>query len=97
MNDEKFEVVDRNGKYSVTGFDGFSIRCDNRFDAEKLSSYLNGQDRLLTNYREQNIQYYTVLSKIGFIVDDIHQCTGELHILEKAIKIRDLLKEVLDR
>ena len=92
---DKFEVVDRNGKYSVVGFDGFSIRCDNRFDAEKLSGYLNGQDQLVRDYRERWTEYYTVLKKIKFIVDDIHQSTGEIHILEKAIKIKELLREVL--
>ena len=97
MSNDKFGVIDRNGKYSVVGFDGFSIRCDNRFDADQLCGYLNGQDKLVVEYRERWTQYYTVLTKIKFIVDDIHQSTGELHILEKAIKIRDLLKEVLDR
>lgn len=91
----KFEVKERNGKYSVTGFDGFSIRCDNRFDAVQLCSYLNGQDQLITDYRKQNVEYYTVLTKIRFVVEDIHQGTGELHILEKAIRIKELLKEVL--
>ena len=91
----KFEVKERNGKYSVSGFDGFSIRCDNRFDAVQLCSYLNGQDQLITDYRKQNVEYYTVLSKIKFIVEDIHQSSGELHILEKAIRIKELLKEVL--
>ena len=94
--DSKFTVIDRNGKYSVVGFDGFSIRCDNRFDADQLAAYLNGQDQLVNDYRERWISYYTVLTKIRFVVEDIHQCTGELHILEKAIKIKNLLKEVLE-
>lgn len=94
MND-KFKVVDRNGKYSVVGFDGFSIRCDNRFDANQLCGYLNGQDSLVDDYRDRYIRYHTVLTKIKFVVEDIHQSTGELHILEKAIKIKNLLKEVL--
>ena len=93
--DDKFKVVTRNGKYSVTGFDGFSIHCDNRFDADSLCGYLNGQDRLVEDYRGKYIRLYTVLKKIKFIVDDIHQGTGEIHILEKAIKIKQLLKEVL--
>lgn len=92
---EKFKVVDRNGKYQVTGFPGFSIRCDNRFDADQLCAYLNGQDQLISEYRERWSEYYTVLKKISFIVDDIHQSTGEIHILEKAIKIKNLLKEGL--
>lgn len=92
---DKFEVIDRNGKYSVVGFDGFSIRVDNKFDADQLAAYLNGQDQLVSEYRERWTEYYTVLKKIKFIVDDIHQSTGELHILEKAIKIKELLKGVL--
>ena len=96
MSEEvKFEVVDRNGKYSVTGFDGFSIKVDNRFDAVQLCGYLNGQDQLVNDYRERWISYYTVLTKIRFIVDDIHKSSGEIHILEKAIKIKNLLKGVL--
>ena len=94
--DSKFTVIDRNGKYTVTGFDGFSIRCDNRFDADQLAAYLNGQDQLVNDYRERWISYYTVLTKIRFVVDDIHKSSGEIHILEKAIKIKNLLKEVLE-
>ena len=91
----KFEVKERNGKYSVTGFDGFSIQVNNKFDAVQLCNYSNGQDQLVSEYRQRWTEYYTVLTKINFIVDDIHQSTGELHILEKAIKIKNLLKEVL--
>ena len=91
----KFKVVDRNGKYSVTGFDGFSIKVDNRFDAVQLCGYLNGQDKLISDYRNRYIEYYTALKSIQFVVDSIHRETGELHIVEKCIRIKELLKEVI--
>ena len=94
-NNEKFTVIDRNGKYTVTGFGGLSIRCDNRFDAVQLCQFLNGQDKLINDYRDRYIEYYTALKSIQFVVDSIHRETGELHIVEKCIRIKDLLKEVL--
>ena len=92
---DKFEVVDRNNKHRVTGFDGFSISVDNRMDAVKLCEYLNGMERLLDEHRGKRVEYYTALTKIKMIVEQIHSGSGELHIIELAIKIKALLKEVL--
>lgn len=93
--ESKFEVVDRNGRYQVHGLDGLSIMVDNRFDATRLVEYLNTMDSLLDEHRSKRVVYYTVLKRIEFIVGGMHRECGELHILEKCIQIKNLLKEVL--
>lgn len=95
MKENKFKVVAGHNAFRVSGFNNFSVTVNNKFDAVQLCGYLNGQDQLVNDYRERWTEYYTVLTKIRFIVDSIHQECGELHILEKCIQIKKLLKEVL--
>ena len=83
------------GKYRITGTKGYTLILDNRHDAEKHCLYLNGKEKLLDKHIRQNAEYYTVLSKIGMVNNQIKTETGELHILEASIKIKNLLKEVL--
>ena len=68
---------------------------DNRFDAEKHCNYLNRQVKLTDKFRQQNIEYYTILSKIKMLTDQIHRESGELHVIELAIRIRELIRETL--
>ena len=92
----KFEVKQTsNGKFMITGTKGYTIRVDNRFDAEKHCNYLNRQEEQLDKYIEQNTEYYTVLTKIKMLTDQIHRESGELHVVELAIKIRKLIREAI--
>ena len=92
----KFEVKQTsNGKFMISGTKGYTIRVDNRFDAIKHANYLNRQDELVEQFRQQNIEYYTVLTKIKMLTDQIHRQSGELHVVELAIKIRKLIREAI--
>ena len=92
----RFDVKETDtGKYRITGTKGYTLILDNLHDAEKHCLYLNGKEKLLDKYIRQNAEYYTVLSKIGMVNNQIKTETGELHILEASIKIKNLLKEVL--
>ena len=92
----KFEVKQTsNGKFMITGTKGYTIRVDNRFDAEKHCNYLNRQEEQLNKYIRQNTEYYTVLTKIKMLTDRIHRESGELYVIELAIKIRKLIREAI--
>ena len=92
----KFEVKRTSeGKYMITGTKGYTVRMDNLFDAEKHCLYLNKKEELLDKYIQQNAEYYTTLSKIKMLTDRIHRESGELHVIELAIRIRELIRETL--
>ena len=80
-----------NGKYQITGTKGYRVILDNKYDAMKHCEFLNNREQLV----EQNQEYYTTLKKIKMITEQIKIGTGEIHILELAIKIQKLLEGVL--
>lgn len=92
----KFEVKQTSdGKFMIRGTKGYTIRVDNRYDAEKHCNYLNRQEEQLDKYIEQNTEYYTVLTKIKMLTDRIHRESGELHILQLTIQIQKIINEVI--
>lgn len=92
----KFEVKQTSdNRWQVTGTRGYRVVLDNRFDAEKHCNYLNRQEDMLTQFREQNITYYTCLSKAKMLSEQIQTESGEIHILELAIRIKKLINEAL--
>ena len=92
----KFEVKQTSdGKYMITGTKGYTIRVDNRYDAIKHANYLNRQDDMVDQFRRQNIEYYTTLTKIKMLTDQIHRESGEIHVIELAIRIRELIREAI--
>ena len=92
----EFKVKQTNdGRYQITGTKGYRVVLNNKFDCEKHCNYLNRQEEQVKQFREQNIKYYTVLSQIKMITDQIYRESGELHIVECAIKIRELIRRIL--
>ena len=92
----KFTVkTTSDGKHQITGVKGYTLKMDNRFDAEKHCNYLNRQEEQLNKYIRQNTEYYTVLTKIKMLTDRIHRESGELHVVELAIQIRKLIREAI--
>ena len=92
----KFKVKQTNdGRYQITGTKGYRVVLNNRFDAEKHCNYLNRQSDMVEQFRQQNIEYYTTLSQIKMLSDTIHQESGELHVVELTIRIRELIRKVL--
>ena len=92
----RFEVKQtHNGKWQITGTRGYRIVVNNRFDAEKHCNYLNRQLDIVEQFREQNIDYYTLLSQIKMLSEQIHRESGELHIVECSIKIKELIRRTL--
>jgi len=92
----KFEVKQTSdNRWQVTGTRGYRVVLDNRFDAEKHCNYLNRQEDMLTQFREQNIEYYTSLSKVKMLAEQIQSESGELHVLQLAIQIKNLIQETL--
>ena len=93
---DKFEVkTTKTGKYLITGTKGYRVILNNRYDAIKHCNYLNKQEHELELFRNQNIEYYTTLTKIKMVTDQIHAECGELHILELAIRIKKLIRDAL--
>ena len=96
MTDKKYGVKElQNGNYMVTGTKGYRIIVNNRYDAVKHSEELNHQDRDIEIFRQQNIEYYTTLSKVKMIAEQIQTESGELHVLQLAIQIKNLINEAL--
>ena len=92
----KFEVKQTNdGRWQITGLKGYRIVVNNRFDAEKHCNYLNRQEDMVEQFREQNIEYYNTLTKIKMLSEQIQTESGEIHILELAIRIKKLIREAL--
>jgi hypothetical protein len=89
---KNFKVKQTNdGRFQITGTSGYRLVVDNRYDAIKHCQFLNNRERLV----EQNQEYYTTLKKIEMLTSQIKKGTGEIHILELAIRIQRLLQEVL--
>ena len=96
MTDKKYGVKElQNGNYMITGTKGYRIIVNNRYDAVKHAEQLNHQDRDIEIFREQNIEYYTALSKVKMISEQIQSESGELHVLQLAIQIKNLIQETL--
>ena len=87
----KFEVKETSKRYQITGTKGYRLVLDNKYDAMKHCEFLNNREQLV----EQNQEYYTILKKIEMLIGQIKKGTGEIHILELAIRIQRLLQEVL--
>lgn len=79
------------GRYQITGTKGYRLVLDNKYDAMKHCEFLNNREQLV----EQNQEYYTTLKKIKMLTEQIKIGTGEIHILELAIRIQKLLEGVL--
>ena len=96
MTDEKFKVkTTNNGKFIITGTKGYRLILDNKYDAVKHANYLNWQHDMTEQFRQQNITYYTCLSKIKMLSEQIQTESGEIHVLELAIRIKKLIRETL--
>ena len=96
MTDKKYGVKElQNGNYMVTGTKGYRIIVNNRYDALKHSEQLNRMGQDITIFRDQNIEYYTALSKVKMIAEQIQSESGELHVLQLAIQIKNLIQETL--
>ena len=92
----KFSVRETSsGKFQITGTIGYRLVLDNRHDAEKHCRYLNNKEDFLDKYIEQNVEYFNTLTKIKMLVEQIQVESGELHVLELAIRIKKLIQEVL--
>lgn len=96
MTEKHFKVKQTNdGRYQITGTKGYRVVLNNRFDAEKHCNYLNRQHDMVEQFRKQNLDYYTTLSKIKMVTEQIHRESGELHIVELSIKIKELIRRTL--
>ena len=96
MTDERFEVKQtNNGKFIITGTKGYRLILDNKYDAMKHCNYLNRQHDMTEQFRQQNIDYYTCLSKVKMLSEQIQTESGELHVLQLAIQIKQLIREAL--
>ena len=96
MTDKKYGVKElQNGNYMITGTKGYRIIVNNRYDAVKHSEELNHLEQDITIFRDQNIEYYTALSKVKMIAEQIQTESGELHVLQLAIQIKNLIQETL--
>ncbi len=92
----KFKVKETHtGKFQIIGTKGYKIILDNRHDALKHCDYLNQKEDEIDLFRQENIEYYTVLTKIKMLAEQIQQESGEIHILELAIRIKKLIREAL--
>lgn len=93
---EQFKLKQTNdNRWQITGTTGYRIVLDNKYDAMKHCEYLNKQVNNCDYLIEQNQEYYTALMKIKMVTEQIHQECGEIHVLELAIKIKNLIKEVM--
>ena len=96
MTDKKYGVKElQNGNYMVTGTKGYRLILNNRYDAVKHAEQLNHLEQDITIFRDQNIEYYTALSKVKMIAEQIQTESGELHVLQLAIQIKNLIQETL--
>lgn len=92
----KFKVKETNtGKYQIIGTKGYRIVVDNKYDALKHCDYLNHREDEIELFRQENIEYYTVLTKIKMLAEQIQHESGEIHILELAIRIKNLIKDAI--
>lgn len=92
----KFKIKQTHDKrWQITGTKGYRIVFDNKYDCIKHCNYLNKQESDLAVFRQQNIEYYTVLTKIKMLSEQIQSESGEIHILELAIRIKNLIKDAI--
>lgn len=82
-------------RWQITGTKGYRIVVDNKYDAIKHCNFLNRETDMVDQFRTQNIEYYTALSKIKMMADQIQQESCELHIIELTIRIREIIRSVL--
>lgn len=96
MTDKKYGVKElQNGNYMITGTKGYRLILNNRYDAVKHAEQLNHLEQDITIFRDQNIEYYTSLSKVKMLAEQIQSESGELHVLQLAIQIKNLINEAL--
>ena len=92
----KFKVKQTtDNRWQVTGTKGYRVVLNNKYDALKHCNYLNRQHDMVEQFRKQNLDYYTTLSKIKMVTEQIHRESGELHIVELSIKIKELIRGTL--
>lgn len=96
MTDKKYGVKElQNGNYMITGTKSYRIIVNNRYDAVKHAEQLNHLEQDINIFRDQNIQYYTTLTKIKMLSEQIQTESGEIHVIELTIRIRELIRKVL--
>jgi len=96
LTEKHFKVKQTNdGRWQITGTKGYRIVLNNRFDAEKHCNYLNKTQHDIEVFRQQNIEYYTTLTKIKMLSEQIQSESGEIHVLELAIRIRKLIRKAI--
>ena len=96
LTEKHFKVKQtHDGRYQITGTKGYRVVLNNRFDAEKHCNYLNRQHDMVEQFRKQNLDYYTTLSKIKMLSEQIQTESGEIHILELAIRIKKLIRDAI--
>ena len=93
---EKFKVKQtHDGRWQITGTKGYRVVLNNKYDALKHRHYLNRQEHDIETFRQQNIEYYTTLTKIKMLSEQIQSESGEIHILELAIRIKKLIRKAI--
>ena len=92
---ERFRVVDNTRVQDTKGEWKHIVRFNNRKDAVIHCDWLNKREQILSDCIKDNVEYYTCLEKIKWIVESIQEYTEEVYTLEKLIRIKKLLKERL--
>lgn len=92
----KFKVVESDsGNYRITGVIGYQLILSNRFDAERHCNYLNRREEYCRKLKKQNIGYNVRLKQIWDLVEQLQMECGELRVLDLAIRIKRLIRELL--
>lgn len=93
----KFKVVESDsGNYRITGVRGYQLMLSNRFDAERHCNYLNRREEYCRKLKKQNIGCNVRLEQIWDLVEQLQmECGYELRVLDLAIRIKRLVRELL--
>lgn len=83
------------GNYRITGVSGYKLVLSNRFDAERHCNYLNRREEYCRKLKKQNIEYNVKLTMIKQLIEQLQRECGEIHILDLAIRIKRVIREVL--
>lgn len=84
-NGKVFFVVDNNGDMS------YPVKFNNCIDADKHSIFLNSMDDLIV---DSIFNYGTCLKSIEFICEDIIVQASDVGVVESALKIKELIKNM---
>ena len=87
--DKNYRIQDSQGEMN------YKLIFNNRHDAVMHCQYLNQQYNIITLLKQENKEYKSNLLKIKEIIEQIHRESGELHIVELSIKIKELIRRVL--